>query len=489
VFVQQPLDEALAPLREEVVRTLVLLAVALLLAVITGTVLARRMVKPLVALQQGAARIGAGALDQRIEVNSRDELEALADEFNQMATRLQESYAGLELKVEERTAQLREALGQLEVANRHKSEFLANMSHELRTPLNAIIGFSEVLRERMFGDINERQEEYLTDILTSGQHLHSLINDILDLAKVEAGRMELELSEVDVAAMLDSALAMLRERAGREQIRLDLDVGPDVGVVEADERKLKQVLFNLLSNAIKFTPDGGRLAVSATVSGDELVVTVADSGIGIAPEDRTKIFEEFGQASSGTAKEGTGLGLPLSKRFVELHGGRMWFDSEPGVGSTFCFAVPLHRPGQEAQSSAGTGDDRAPGGRHVLLVEDDPNAVDLLTIYLEGAGFEVDSAPDGERGLARAHSTQPDVIVLDIMLPGVDGWDVLAALKADAQLGNVPVVVVSMLDERVKGFALGAAEYLVKPVVRDDVLAALARLTARPEHVLVIEAG
>src|SRR5262249_51821577 len=231
---------------------------------------------------------------------------------------------------------------QLEVASKHKSEFLANMSHELRTPLNAIIGFSEVLSERMFGELNEKQEEYLKDIYASGTHLLSLINDILDLSKIEAGRMELELSDLHLPTALDSALTLVRERAGRRGIELQMNVDSRLGQVRADERKVRQVVLNLLSNAIKFTPEGGRIEVRATPQDGLVEVSVSDTGVGIAPEDQEAVFEEFRQVGTADKKvEGTGLGLTLCRKFVELHGGRIWVKSELGTGSTFTFSLPL----------------------------------------------------------------------------------------------------------------------------------------------------
>ena len=230
---------------------------------------------------------------------------------------------------------------QLEAASRHKSEFLANMSHELRTPLNAIIGFSEVLGERMFGELNEKQEEYLKDIHASGQHLLSLINDILDLSKIEAGRMELELTDFDLPATLDNALTLVRERAGRRGIALVLTVDERLAQVRADERKVRQVVLNLLSNAIKFTPEGGGIDVRAVPVDGMVEISVRDTGVGIAPEDQEAIFEEFRQVGTAAKKvEGTGLGLALSRKFVDLHGGRIWVTSQVGTGSAFTFTIP-----------------------------------------------------------------------------------------------------------------------------------------------------
>ena len=241
--------------------------------------------------------------------------------------------------------ELQERTSQLQVANRHKDEFLANMSHELRTPLNAIIGFSEVMLERMFGDLNEKQEEYLNDILSSGRHLLSLINDILDLSKIEAGKMDLDLADFHLGAAIDNALTLVHERAARRGLTLAQEVDPAIGDIKGDERKIKQVLLNLLSNAIKFTPEGGRVSVRAVLKGDVIEVSVIDTGVGIAPEDQEAVFEEFRQVGTDAARkhEGTGLGLALTRRFVELHGGNIWLESEVGVGSTFTFALPVRR--------------------------------------------------------------------------------------------------------------------------------------------------
>ncbi len=244
---------------------------------------------------------------------------------------------------------------QLEAASRHKSEFLANMSHELRTPLNAIIGFSEILAEKMFGDINEKQTEYLQDILESGRHLLSLINDILDLSKIEAGRMELELTDFNLPTAIENALILVRERASRRRIRLGSTIDPHLGMLSGDERKVKQVLLNLLSNALKFTPEGGRIDVGARLHDQVAEVSVTDTGVGIAPEDQEAVFEEFRQVGTADKKaEGTGLGLALSRKFIELHGGRIWVTSAVGTGSTFTFTIPVHRQPSDRRGADST---------------------------------------------------------------------------------------------------------------------------------------
>jgi two-component system, NtrC family, sensor kinase len=348
VFVEEPLSEVLAPLKAAIWRTALLLVAFLILAIATSVLLARRLVRPIESIQTAAARIGSGSLNQRIEIPSNDELGALAEEFNRMAAQLQESYSSLELKVQERTQELATALSELdeksrelEAASRHKSEFLANMSHELRTPLNAILGFSQVLREKLFGEVNEKQAEYLDDILTSANHLLALINDILDLSKVEAGQVELEVAPFSLKEALERGIVMVRERATKDGVQVALTALPDVDVITGDERRIRQVIFNLLSNAVKFTPAGGAVDVSAAQLNGEVRVSVADTGPGIAAKDHERIFEEFQQTEAGAEqREGTGLGLALSKQLVELHGGRIWVASELGHGSTFVFTLP-----------------------------------------------------------------------------------------------------------------------------------------------------
>src|SRR5690349_23087346 len=386
--------------------------------------------------------------------------------------------------------QLERQSAALEVASRHKSEFLASMSHELRTPLNAIIGFSEVLLERMFGDLNERQDDYLRDIFSSGKHLLELLNEILDLSKIEAGQMVLNRSEFDVRESLDYCLSMVRERALKQRIVVSLEVDPQVGLLDADRLRFRQVVLNLLSNAVKFTPDGGRIDVRASIRDQDLVVEVADTGPGVAAEDRQRIFDSFQQGARlpGQA-EGTGLGLTLSKRILELHGGRIWVESEAGKGSTFGFALPAGS-GEPALTSvpqvgldSGLSTELAPGpGPTVVVVEDDRRSFDLLRVYLEAAGVRVVSARDCEEGLDTVRQLSRAGVILDILLPGIDGWEVVARLKADPRTTAIPVIVVSMLDERGRGFALGAAEYLVKPVGKDQLLAAVYRAAAMPER-------
>src|SRR5262249_9620872 len=372
---------------------------------------------------------------------------------------------------------------QLEVVSRHKSEFLATMSHELRTPLNAVIGFSEVLLDKMFGELNAKQGEYVQDILTSGRHLLSLINDILDLAKIEAGRMELELSTFDLPALVESTLILIRERANSHGLQINLDMSPQLADVTADVRKVKQILLNLLSNAMKFTQRGGRIAVQARHQDGMVAISVSDTGIGIASEDQALIFEEFRQARGDYPRkhEGTGLGLALVKKFVELHGGQIWVESEVNKGSTFTFTLPLSTSEKSTHQTAGNSKATTSDEGSlplVLVVEDDPASAKLLSLYLKEAGFVVEVATDGETGFEKSQMLLPALIILDILLPKVDGWELLTRLKDNPATAPIPVVIVSILDDGAKGFALGAVDYLVKPVNREYLIRVVKQFTS-----------
>ncbi len=351
IVVEQPVDVALAPVYDTLKRTALFFAIGILLSIIASVLLARRMSRPVMTIQRGAAQFGAGNFDVRLNIKTGDELESLASEFNAMAGQIEDYTANLEKKVAEKNAEL-------ELANRHKSEFLANMSHELRTPLNAVIGFSDALKEEYFGPLNTKQKEYVQDISGSGQLLLSLINDILDLAKIEAGKMELDAACFSLRAAIENAIILIRERASRQGIEIRAELSPDIDEIVADERKVKQVLINLLSNAIKFTHPNGWVFIRSSRGKNEVVVSVEDNGPGIAPDDQGVIFNEFHQlATSGSAKrEGTGLGLPLARRLVELHGGRIWVESAVGKGAKFSFSLPTTATG----ATVGTGVSAAP---------------------------------------------------------------------------------------------------------------------------------
>ena len=408
------------------------------LALILGYAISWSLIGPVKRMDVQLRQIAQGDFTYRVEVPNRDELGALAANLNRMSEELGRLYY------------------QLETANRHKSEFLASMSHELRTPLNAIIGFSDVLLEKMFGDLNEKQEEYLQDILSSGHHLLSLINDVLDLSKVEAGKMELEPGVFNLRELLEGSLVMVKERALAHGITLSLDIADDIDTFIGDERKVKQILFNLLSNAVKFTPDKGKAGITAKKTNGAVQVSVWDTGIGIAAEDQQRIFEEFQQVGKGLSEktEGTGLGLTLSKKFVELHRGAIWVDSTPGQGSTFTFTLPStgatdHTPQLAGQQE--TVAEVAPAASEnplVLVIEDDAKAAELLRLYLTEAGYAVVLARDGTEGLEQVKRLHPGAVILDVLLPKVDGWAFLTQMKANPVTKDVPVIVTSIVDQK-----------------------------------------
>jgi signal transduction histidine kinase/DNA-binding response OmpR family regulator len=356
-----------------------------------------------------------------------------------------------------------------EAASRAKSQFLANMSHELRTPLNAIIGFSELMQEPAMGELNERQSRYVLNVLNSGRHLLQIVNDILDLAKIEAGRLVLDKVSFEVGPAIAEAHRLLEPLAAAKRLDFTLAVGKELPLLVADRAKLKQILYNLVSNAIKFTPEGGRVRTSVTRSTDGapgVTIAVTDTGIGIKPEDQHRIFLEFEQVDGSYARhqQGTGLGLALTLRLVEAHDGRIWLESAPDWGTTFFVSLPSASPDGVATVPGETTPNGADGRPTVLVIEDDPTASRLVARYLGEAGFDVAFAKTAAEGIAAARQRRPVAITLDVLLPDQDGLELLAQLRADPETKDIPVVVVSVTSNRELGFSLGAAEWLEKPI-------------------------
>ena len=398
--------------------------------------------------------------------------EAFASQVGVLMTRL-----SLETELQAQRRDIERANLELARANRLKSEFLANMSHELRTPLTAIIGFSELLKEELFGPLNEKQTDYVRDILEAGHHLLALINDILDLSKIEAGQMELAPAEVDVAELLEGVLSVIRERAHKAELTLHAALPPELPL-SADPRKLKQVLYNLLSNAVKFTPLGGEVHLLVEERPDAVHFFVTDTGIGISEEDIGGLFQEFSQVDSSLSRrhDGTGLGLALSKRLVELHGGSIWVESEIGKGSTFGFHIP-----KQAPSSSPEVTHTPKTGRRALVIEDDERTANLLCAYLETGGFEVLRAANGLEGTKLVKQHRPDVVTLDIMMPVMSGWSFLEALERERELAETPVVIVSVVSPAFEDDAPGAAAQLKKPVEREAFLTMLNNVLTQAE--------
>ena len=386
---------------------------------------------------------------------------------------------------------------QLFAASQAKSDFIASMSHELRTPLSAILGFSELMRaEPEQGDARIVPAEWIEHIHRGGQHLLALINDVLDLAKVEAGRLELDPIPFDLRDLVTETVAGLRPLAERKRLRVTTDV--PVGRFVADRGRVRQVLYNLLSNAIKFTPDEGSISIEAAAERGAVRISVEDTGPGISTEDQAVVFDEFRQVGDvGGRQQGTGLGLALARRLVEAHGGTIELVSELGSGSRFTATFPQPEPralaGNLAPVTTGEGLAAVQPGDDVLIVEDDPSTVRLLRTYLESDGYGVRMASDGATALAEARARPPAAIILDILLPGTDGWEVLRDFKSDPILRDVPVIIVTVVDERELGLALGAVDYFLKPVDRTALLSRLARYTftrsrpGEPVRVLAVD--
>ncbi|TAN33668.1 response regulator [bacterium] len=393
---------------------------------------------------------------------------------------LEEALAPFEMTVrgfQEANDRLVLANMELKRADEMEKRFLANMSHELRTPLNAILGFAELLLDdRENGLRPERRRAFLETIHRSGKHLLAVINDILDLAKVDAGQMTIAAEPVAGADAVSEVIGLIEPLARERGIVLEAKVRPSIRII-ADPGRLKQILLNLLSNAIKFSQNGGRVCVTARRQRHEIRFEVTDTGIGIAPEDHRRLFVEFQQLAGGLDRrqQGTGLGLALTKRLVELHGGKIGVRSALAQGSTFWFTMPVAldtETGAEPLARELEGDSTGP---LVLVVEDDPKAAELLVHYLRSAGYRPEVARHGGEALEKAKRLQPVAITLDVLLPKLDGWEVLARLKRDRKTAHIPVVVVSVVDEQSLGRVLGAADYFVKPVSRDALIARLSR--------------
>ncbi|MBN1889040.1 MAG: GAF domain-containing protein [Thermoflexales bacterium] len=430
-----------------------------------------------------------GAIDvqsARPAAFSDEDARTLQTLANQVAVALRN--ATLVTEVRHLFEEQKQAAEKLREMDRLKTQFLANMSHELRTPLNSIIGFSRVILKGIDGPLTDMQKQDLTAIHTSGQHLLGLINDILDISKIEAGKMELSFEEVDFREVIKSVLSTGVGLVKDKPVELRQKTPDDLPFVWADPVRSRQVLINLLSNAAKFT-DRGSISIEAAAEARFIRVNVRDTGIGIAKEKLDTIFEAFTQADASTTRKygGTGLGLAISRRFIEMHGGDLWVESEVGAGTTFTFTLPRARPARPEEISE-QATDVTPGKKIILAIEDEPSMVTMYRRYLEQHGYAVIGVSNSQQAIEMAQRLKPHAITLDILMPDKDGWSVIQELKQNAETRDIPVIIASILSEQGKGFSLGAADYLVKPITEEELLAALNRLNGRPQtRILAID--
>ena len=440
------------------------------------------------------------------EIELKTAVEKKNNEFEELSQ-------NLEKKVFERTEELEKTNRELERLNQIKGRFIANTSHELRTPLNSILGFSDVLLEKTFGQLNDSQERYVKNIHAAGKHLLELINNVLDIAKIDAGKYEIMYESFRVRDFIEEVISIMKPLAEKKFIEISEMINNDVDFITADRVKIKQILYNLLSNAIKFTPEGGKIGVRVgyddgpidpaaltLTDSNVLKFSVWDTGVGIGPGDKERIFDEFEQADTTLSREygGAGLGLALSKKLVELHGGTICVESSLGKGSTFIFTVPVTSVVEPAvpEEPEAIGltfpwaKDEAP---LLLVVEDDTATAELLTLHLSQAGYKVAHAYNGEEAIEKARSMAPFAITLDVMLPKKDGWEVLQTLKSDPQTADIPVIIHSIVDNKELAFALGATDYLMKPLDKEALLSKLGEINMAlgkvvlPSSILIIE--
>jgi signal transduction histidine kinase/CheY-like chemotaxis protein len=513
VYIRSDLQEMNHRIKRYAGIAAIVLLASLIAALLVASVFQRAVAEPIVHLAE-IARIVSRDKNYSMRATStgnRDEPDILIQAFNEMLGQiqqregaLQEAHRELEQRVQARTAQLATANKELELQNHEveratqlKSQFLASMSHELRTPLNAIIGFSDLLAEKTAGQLTDKQARFVGHVRDGARHLLQLINDILDLSKIESGLLELRRESFSVSEAMPEVLSVICPLAMAKKIRIE-HVGESL-CIYADRVRFKQILYNLLSNALKFTLEGGKVRVESASDGNLACISVSDTGVGIRPEDQQLIFEEFRQVGDTTrgVKEGTGLGLAITKRLVEQQGGTLRLESELGKGSRFSFTLPAGQVVPEAvpevlAASVSAADAHPVGVKPLILVVDDElSARELIASYLETAGYATAMVGSSLEAIEKARQLRPSAITLDILMPGGSGFETLFQLKNTPETANIPIIVVSVVDQKRMGFTLGAAEYLVKPVQKSALLEAV-RKHVRPQagnsnNVLVID--
>jgi len=516
VYIRSDLQELHTRLQRYALIAAIVLSACLLAALLISSVFRRAVAEPIVHLSE-IARVVSQEKNYSVRatpIRSPAELAILIDAFNEMLAQIQQSeralrkaHDELEQRVRERTAELETAKKEVEEfshsillakeeverGSKFKDQFLSTMSHELRTPLNAVLGFSDLLADERYGPLNERQQRYVKHIHTGGRHLLSLISDILDLSKIEAGRMELAIESLSVDTVFGEVLSAMQPLADTKSQSMSKNTEAGLAV-HADSTRFKQVLMNLLGNAIKFTPNGGRIEVAARSVEGKVRVEVRDNGPGIPPEEQQRIFEAFYRLrESGKKTEGTGLGLAITHRLVELHGGELSLESQVGQGSCFYFCLPAAVTVREPLSRKTESSSISALPARILVIEDDRATAQLIQSQLTSAGYEVMVCEEPQSALEMAAQFQPGAITLDIVMKPRNGWEVLSQLKRDKRTAQIPLIVVSIVDQPSMGMLLGADEYLVKPVNKSTLLGAIRRhvsirpATAPGRPILVVE--
>ena len=516
VYIRSDLRELYSSLKRYVGIAGIVLSVCLVAALLISSIFRRAVAEPIIRLAEVARAVSR---EKNYSVRApraggNGELVVLIDAFNEMLGQIQqnekalrEARDDLEERVAERTAELEQAnkeveafsfsilraKDELERASKFKDQFLSTMSHELRTPLNAVMGFSELLTEERYGTLNERQQRYVKHINTGGKHLLTLINDILDLSKIEAGRLQLTFENVSVSTSFAEVVDTMRPLAEKKSQALLQHAPPDLSV-RADPTRFKQVLMNLIGNAIKFTPERGEIRLSAHSLGGSVRLEVRDTGPGIPIEEQQHIFEAFYRLGETSKKiEGTGLGLAITRRLVELHGGNLGLESQPGSGSCFYFILPGAEAVKPRNVQESGGEIRDHEFARILVIEDDRAAAQLLQSHLTSAGYDVVLCDQPGRALEMAAELQPSAVTMDIIMGPVNGWDLLSSFKTDPRTTGIPVVLVTIIDQPSTGASLGADEYIVKPVNKATLLAAVQRCMnqrktiGQPRPILVVE--
>ncbi len=477
IMILQPSKAAFAPIHEAARQGAFFIALLLVPSAVVSGLLARRVTRPLIRLRTAAGRLAAGDIATRLNLTRHDEVGDLGRAFDQMAMALADHSAQLRAANEDLHAQYL----QVQDANRLKSEFLANMSHELRTPLNAIIGFAQLLHDGKVGAVSADQREYLNDVLTSADHLLQLINDVLDLAKVESGKLEFDPEPVHLTKLIAEVRNILQPLAAARRLTIAAEVDDAVEQVVIDPAKLKQVLYNYLSNAIKFTPEEGRISVRARMEDRaHFRLEVEDSGIGILPDEMEKLFVAFQQLDSSTTKkhQGTGLGLALTKKIVEAQGGRVGVQSHRGRGSIFYVILPLAADMKKSPAPVHSAPE--PDAPTILVIEDNEADLNWLNQTLTQADYRVETAKTGAEAIMKSQARLYAAVLLDLILPDTGGWEILHAIRSAGPNANTPVVVVTVVAE--KGVARGfpVQDYLVKPIQPNALLHALKNAGVHP---------